>query len=66
MKERTLNRVNLELRLAGVYYRNGNKAALENTFHNVPSTGREYYINEIIKMGIGEIKNGKLKFNLAI
>jgi hypothetical protein len=63
MKERTLNRVNLELRLAEIYHKNGNKLALHNTMHCVPSTGMEYYINEIVKRGIGRIEEGILKFN---
>ena len=63
MKERTLNRVNLELRLAEIFYKNGNKKALQHTMDCVPSTGIKYYINEIVKKGIGRIEGGILKFN---
>ena len=63
MKARTMNVVNNKLNLLEKFVKEGNSNECQNIYNNIPSTGWNYFIDEIVSRGLGSIEGAFLRFN---
>jgi hypothetical protein len=63
MKARTLSLVNNKLNLLEKFVKEGNSDGCQNIYNTIPSTGWNYFIEEIVNRGLGRIEDAYLRFN---